>query len=339
MSQAAGISAANSGLWPARRHRVLLDAGVALDGVPMKIAAEICWPAEDALDLSPLAFVCLPGGGINRRYYDLGGDQQPSFSFARQMADRGFITIFIDHLGIGESTKPVDGFALTPDVLAAANAHATRLASEGLKAGTLVPGLSPLPGLETIGVGHSMGALLTVMQQARDPIHIGLALLGFSNNGLVKYLPDPAHVLIDAPHLIADRIATIARQIYPKPYGEIAPSAEGSATFYGSRADRDGVEALKAARDVLLVISGLQSMIPGSIAPQLRTIEVPVFLGLGDQDIAGPTHTIPAMLPNCKDISLLVLTETGHCQFIFPSRNALFQRVAQWSTMVRDSRE
>src|SRR5271156_2705950 len=90
MSMDADIATIGSALWPARRHRVLLDAGIALEGMPMKVAAEICWPAEGALDPSPLAFVCLPGGSINRRYYDLGGDQQPSFSFARQMADRGF---------------------------------------------------------------------------------------------------------------------------------------------------------------------------------------------------------------------------------------------------------
>jgi len=45
------------------------------------------------------------------------------------------------------------------------------------------------------------------------------------------------------------------------------------------------------------------------------------------------------MLPNCRDISLLVLPETGHCQFIFPSRGTLFQRIAQWSTMIRAGRD
>ena len=75
-------------------------------------------------------------------------------------------------------------------------------------------------------------------------------------------------------------------------------------------------------------------MIPGSIAPQSAKIDVPVFLGLGDQDIAGPTHAIPTMFPISRDISLFVLPETGHCQFIFPSRMALFERIRLWAELV-----
>lgn len=325
-----------SALKPVRRHRVILDAGMVLDGTPSaKIATEICWPADGCLAAAPLAFICLPGGSINRRYYDLGGDAQPSFSFAQHMAQMGMITVSIDHLGVGESTRPADGFILTPNVIVAANAHATRQVAEGLRSGALISDLPPLPNLATIGVGHSMGGLLTVMQQALDPAHVALVLLGFSNNGLVKYLPKPAHALIGAPDVIPDRIAAIARQIHTSPYPELPASPESSAMFYGSKADRDGVAALKAARDVLLVIPGLQSMIPGSIAPQSEKIEVPIFLGLGDQDIAGPPHAIPAFFPSSHDISLLVLPETGHCQFIFPSRFALFERIVQWAAMVR----
>jgi pimeloyl-ACP methyl ester carboxylesterase len=321
---------------PLRRHRLLIDAGVSLDGVPApKIAVEVCWH-ETAIDIAtPLAFVCLPGGSINRHYYDLGLDAQSSFSFARHMAEQGMITLSVDHLGVGESTRPADGFALTPDLIVAANAHVTRQAVKGLMAGTLAPDLPPLPALATIGVGHSMGSLLTVMQHAHDPIHTALVLLGFSNAGLIDHLSEPARVLIGAPETIPERIVAIARQIYPAPYVEIPPSPEGSAMFYGTKADRDGVAALKAARDLLLVMPGLQSMIPGSIGPQLNKIDVPVFLGLGDQDIAGPPHAVAAAFSGSKDVTLIVLPETGHCHFIFPSRTVLFARIAEWAAMVR----
>jgi pimeloyl-ACP methyl ester carboxylesterase len=319
-----------------RRRRVRVDAGVELKNTPSpRIAAEVFWPADDRLTAPPLAFVCLPGGGMNRRYFDLGGSAQPSFSFARRMAAAGMITVTIDHLGVGDSTKPADGFELTPDMLVAANANAISLVAESLRQGTLIRGLQPLPSLATIGVGHSMGAMLTVMQQAIAPQHKALVLLGFSNNGLVKYLPEAAQGLIGAPELVAENIGRIARQIHERPYQQLHPSAEGRTIFYSSAADQDGVAALKAARDVLLAAPGLQSMIPGSIAPQSAKIDVPVFLGLGDQDIAGPTHAIPAAFPGSRDVSLLVLPETGHCQFIFPSRTALFERIRLWSELVR----
>ena len=315
----------------------MLDAGVRLaDTLDPKVAAEIFWPAEGRLASPPIVFVCLPGGSINRGYYDLGGDARPSFSFARQMAKAGMITVSIDHLGVGESTRPLDGFALTPDVIAEANAYATRQIVNGLRSGMLVRDLPPLPELKSIGVGHSMGGMLTVIQQARWPSHDALVLLGFSNNGLIEHLPKPAHALIDAPESVPAKIGEIARGIYPNPYPELAPSPEGSVMFYGSKADRDGVQALKAARDVLLAVSGLQSMIPGSIALRSNAITVPIFLGLGDQDIAGSPHAIPATFPNCRDISLLVLSETGHCQFIFPSRGLLFGRIAAWAGMIVD---
>jgi pimeloyl-ACP methyl ester carboxylesterase len=319
-----------------RRRRIRVDAGIAVKNTPSpRIAAEIFWPSDRPLSSPPLAFVCLPGGGMNRRYFDLGGSAQPGFSFARQMAASGMITVAIDHLGVGDSTKAADGFDLTPDVLVAANASATSAIVEGLRLGTLIPGLQPLPDPVTIGVGHSMGAMLTVMQQAIAPRHKALVLLGFSNNGLVKYLPEPAQFLIGAPELVAENIGRIARQIHRRPYQQLQPSAEGRAMFYGSAADPDGVAALKTARDVLLTVPGLQSMIPGSVAPQSAKIDVPVFLGLGDQDIAGPTHAIPANFPGSRDISLLVLPETGHCQFIFSSRTALFDRICLWSELVR----
>jgi len=319
-----------------RRQSVRVQAGISLKDTPAPtIAAEIFWPGEGALTDAPLAFVCLPGGGMNRRYFDLGPDNDPSFSFARTMAAQGMLVVTIDHLGIGESSKPADGFALTPEVLATANAAATRQIVEGLRQGSLIADLPLLPGLRTIGVGHSMGAMLTVLQQARDPAHLALVLLGFSNNGLIKYLAEPAHALIGAPHLVPQQIEAIARQIHAESYQQLRPSPEGNAMFYGHAADPDGVAALKAARDLLLVVPGLQSMIPGSIAPQSAAIEVPIFLGLGDQDIAGPTHAIPAMFPASCDISLLVLPETGHCQFIFPSRAALFARILGWAAMLR----
>jgi hypothetical protein len=61
---------------------------------------------------------------------------------------------------------------------------------------------------------------------------------------------------------------------------------------------------------------------------------VPVFLGLGDRDIAGPPHGIPAIFPHSRDITLTVLPETGHCQFIFPSRAELFRRIGEWTQFV-----
>ncbi len=91
-----------------------------------EIAVELFWPTSLRLARSAKLLVCLPGGGMNRRYFDIGGDDPGGFSFARHMAAKGYVVACVDHLGIGESTRPTDGFILTPDLLAAANGNATR---------------------------------------------------------------------------------------------------------------------------------------------------------------------------------------------------------------------
>jgi pimeloyl-ACP methyl ester carboxylesterase len=140
--------------------------------------------------------------------------------------------------------------------------------------------------------------------------------------------------LIGHPERIRTEIGEVARQIYPVPYLQMVRSAEASAIFYGAKADPKGSEALKRVRDVLLVVGGLQSMIPGSVTGQLASIDVPVFLGAGDNDIVGPPHEIPASLTRCYDVTLLVLEDTGHSHFIFASRRQLFARLAGWSRRI-----
>jgi len=142
-----------------------------------------------------------------------------------------------------------------------------------------------------------MGGMLTVLQQALRRQHHGLLLMGFANGGLMSHLPEPAHRLAGNPEAVRAEIEAIARAVYPEPYQRIQPSPEASQIFQGATADRAGIDAIKPTRDKLLVVGGLQSMIPGSIAPALATVDVPVFLGLGDRDIAGPSHAIRRFSP------------------------------------------
>jgi pimeloyl-ACP methyl ester carboxylesterase len=313
-----------------------VDAGVAVPGEPIpEIAVHVYWPGGKDHPRPSIALFCLPGGSINAGYYDLGGAEQPSFSFARQLAKHGLITIAIDHLGVGASTRTSDILALTPDKVAAANSNATRQITDRIRTGCLAPGLAAVPDLATIGVGHSMGALLTALQQATYSQHSAVALLGYSDNGLIQHLPSQAHHMAGESELIPDAIEALAREIYASGWPEMARSEDTNSIFYGSKADPVGVQALKAVGDKLLVVPGLQSMIPGNMAHLLARITVPVFLGLGDLDIAGSPHTVPASFAGSGDVTLFVLPDTGHCHFIFPSRGALFERVAQWVATVR----
>jgi pimeloyl-ACP methyl ester carboxylesterase len=321
-----------------RSIELRLDAGLALDGeAALQIAASVYLP--EPLNTSPrLALVCLAGGNMNRRYYDLRVEGDPSFSFAAQMTARGFVVITIDHLGLGQSTRPADGYALTADLIAAANAHATAEILLRLREGRLAQDVKALPNLLSLGVGHSMGAMLTVLQQAQSHPHAGIALLGFSTRGLPEYVPEDVRVLAatDVPVLRA-RLPELARRMFGEPYPRIRSGGGGSdnAALYGSAgADPRGVAALKAATDCLLPVPAFLSMVPGNVAPEAARIDVPVLLLLGEHDMAGPPTQAPRAFGSSPDVRLEVLPGTGHSHFLFASRIALYDAVERWALCV-----
>lgn len=346
---------------PTRRATLRVPAGVRLPGEPeMSLALDVHWPPS--LPQRPLVWVCLPGGAMNRHYFDLipprergggdlilpradGGDaaaqtpeaQDGSYSFARQMTARGFLVVALDPLGVGDSHRPADGYALTPEVVSRANAAATERVLAALRAGHLDAGLPPLPGLVALGLGHSMGAMLTVLQQAEFRTYRGIALLGFSTRGLPEYLPPAARALADDPAVLRARLPELARAQFVDPYPVLRPSPRDSAIYGGETAEAAGILALKRARDRLLPVPAFASMLPGNVAAEAARIDVPVFLGLGERDMAGPPHEIPAAFPASQEVSLCVLPEAGHAHFLFASRTRLFARLAQWAnTMVLD---
>lgn len=318
-----------------RSFDLLIPSNVRLDGEPaLHAAASVFLPASPGD--APVALVCLAGGNMNRRYFDLQAGEDDSFSFAAQMAARGFIVVTIDHLGLGGSSRPVDGYALTPDVLAQANAHATADVLARLREGRLAEGIPAMPGLHSLGVGHSMGAMLTVLQQAQARQHDGIALLGFSTRGLPRFVPEDVRALAVDPAAVRARLVEFARRMFGVPYPRIRSSGgSGNAELYGSdAADPRGVAALKAATDCLLPVPAFLSMIPGNVAPEAAQIDVPVFLGLGERDMAGPPAEAPRAFGASPGVRLEVLPGAGHSHFLFASRVVLFDRLAEWVTGV-----
>ena len=84
----------------------------------------------------------------------------------------------------------------------------------------------------------------------------------------------------------------------------------------------------------MLPVPALMSMIPGNVAPDAATLAEPVYLGIGERDMVGPPHVVPAAFTASGDITLYLLAETGHSHFLFPARIALFDRIAAWADAV-----
>jgi pimeloyl-ACP methyl ester carboxylesterase len=323
--------------------KLRVDTGVSVPGgSPLHVAIEVRAPRQASLGAAPAVLVCQPGGGMNRRYWDLmpghgsGGDAASdiSFSFARQMAGRGFIVVYLDHPAVGESDRPEDGYALTPEIVVQADHAAVAQVLSSLRAGSLMAELPPLPDLVAIGVGHSMGAMTTLLQQAAFKPYAGLALLGFSTRGMPEYVPPEVKALAEDPARVRAELPRLAKAMFQVPYPEMKPSPQSNAIFAGNAADPRGVEAIKAARDRMLPMLAFLSMIPGNVAPEAAQIEVPLFLALGERDIAGSPHQVPAAFTASRDLSLHILPGTGHSHFLFPARTGLFNRLGGWARLV-----
>lgn len=318
------------------RYAVDVD-GIIAGESGLRIAAQIFFPPREALGTAPLALFCLPGGGLNSRYFNLSlaADEPDAdrFDFAAQMAARGFITVAIDHLGVGASSRPRDGFALTPETMVAANTRAAEQIMQALREGTLLEGWPALPELRCIGVGHSMGGMLTALQQAERRTYAAIAVLGFSTRGLPEYLTPADAEFVDNPAGARANIVRLAKLRGDDPYPDL--NTRGQAReIYGGHADKRALAALRRAGDKVLSVMGFFSMLPGSTSDACAQVDVPVFLAVGDRDMTGPAHAIPASFSGSADVTLLVLPETGHTHFIFPSCTQLFRRLADWARSV-----
>ena len=172
------------------------------------LAPAIPTPSESR----PLVWCCLPGGNCTSAYFDLHVDgDDTSYSMAAHLADAGGVVVALDHLGTGASSPVDDSFLVTPELLALANHTAFTALLERLQKGTLDSGLEPVVAPIPIGVGHSMGAMITIIGQARFGTYAAVANLGGGGAGLPDYLHDPQWVTWDQAQLRAS-LVELARQ-------------------------------------------------------------------------------------------------------------------------------
>ena len=126
--------------------------------------------------------VLVLAGRIDRaRYWDMHIAGYPGYSFAEHVTAHGFAVVGADRLGVGASSKPADGDEVDFDTMSAAAASFVEQVRASLADGSPEFGGTPLPEIRIIGVGHSLGACLTVVTQARHRCYDAVAVLGFTH--------------------------------------------------------------------------------------------------------------------------------------------------------------
>ncbi|MFO7163094.1 MAG: alpha/beta hydrolase [Mycolicibacterium hassiacum] len=279
---------------------------------------------------APAVLVCLAGGLYDKHYWHMEIPGYPGYSFGEHMANAGYIVIAVDHLGVGESTDPVSSGELGLELLATGDAEVVRQIRSKAAAGTLIGGLAPVS-LPVVGVGHSMGACLTTMVQARYTVYDAVALLGYGVQITNVYEQDA-----DAEDLEARVQQTMqaARQLSGVEPGDthmIAPRDYLKNMFYAGEVPQEVIDADTAVQSRVPVRAVAEVTTPGFVEKYTPQVTVPVFLAFGAAiDVSPNPYAEPANYTGSPDVTLHLVPKSGHCHNFASHRGALWDRIAKW---------
>jgi pimeloyl-ACP methyl ester carboxylesterase len=246
---------------------------------------------------------------------------------ARVLAAQGIGSVVIDNLGTGESPVPdhVSGWHLSRQVYADAYQHLVAHLRERLTTGTLCDGLAPVEQPFVVGVGHSMGGILSLQLQASSGVCDALCLLGWATRTLV-----PLDDLLASVGMSADLSTLIT------PNGSVPPAALRASVrpwFFAPSVPAALIEADE--QDATVMPAGmLASVTPGALAGEAAQIDCPLFLGFAaGQEVTSRPHEEAAAYPAVRSLTLFVQSQAHHCANFAPTRFELWDEIAWWGFM------
>ena len=311
-----------------------LDVSAALPfAEPVRLAATVHLP-----DAPPRAvLICWPGGGYGRVYWDMRIPGHPGYSFAEHLTAQGFIVVAADHLGVGDSSKPADGDHVNFETMAAAAGALVAQVRERMAQGAPEFGGQPLSSVPVIGLGHSLGACLTVVAQARHACYDAVVLLGFTHGqkDLAVEAVGGAAGDRDADQSAAhEAAAEQAKAFFGDTWDDIygvPPREPNHSWLYFSDVPAAVIEADDATAAVWPRQSYVEALLTGYSARFAAELACPVFIGFGDHDIPPAPHADVAFYPRSRDVTLYVLRDSAHCHNFASTRTALWDRIGQWA--------
>ena len=163
-----------------------------------------------------------------------------------------------------------------------------------------------------------------------------MVILGHSGFGLPEVLTEAElHLTADQPDLfdIEDQIKQLARTRFTQ--ASVVPRKKPERGVFFAEDVPQAVRQAFAGQAVPLLFScGLASMIPRSAAVQAASIDVPVFLGFGDQDLVSDRYGALAPYTSASYATVFLLGASGHCHNQASSRAQLWERILSWISHV-----
>ena len=279
------------------------------------------------------ALVCLAGGTYDKRYWHMEIAGHPGYSFAEHMATLGYLVVALDHLGVGESSDPA-GSSVGLELLVAGDCEVVDQIANRLRTGDLADGVGPL-GAPIVGIGHSMGACITTMVQARQRPYGSVALLGYGVD--VTNVRDE----VTTEESMQERVEHSERALRqlsgadPQAAYHVVARDQLRTLFHAPSVPQAVIDADTAAQSRVPVRAAAEVTTPGFVAPFAEAIDVPLFLGFGAVlDTSPEPRMEPANYPVSPDITLYLLADAAHCHNFASTRTVLWNRIASWIASV-----
>ncbi len=321
-------------------------------GEPAHVALTVTVP--DELGIDPLVCFGKPGGGYARGYYteDLPGPA--SGAQAAWHAERGWIFVSVDHLGVGESSLH-DSERLTYTPVVAASQAAETEVLQKLAAGTLIDGFPRVQRPVTIGIGQSMGGALLVVQQGRYHCYDGIGVLGYS---AVHTLPPtaPGTPPLAMPWMPRDTMPSDGVVTNGPALAELDPSEAPGPSAMAWGFHYDDVDPALVARDLedfparkgdvppwgsatVPMTVALWCVTPGGVQPEAAAVRCPVLVALGERDVLVDPPGEPRAYVSSRSVDLFICPRMGHMHNFAGTRELMWRRIEAWADWVRVARD
>jgi len=330
------------------------------------LAVTVLLPELERLPARPVVCFAKPGGGYSRGYYTCDLPGPVAGAQADFHAERGWIFVAMDNLGSGDSMLPANEQSDMAATVAAAQAAESEILAR-LANGVLEPGYPPVAQPVVIGIGHSTGALLTIVQQARHRLYDGVGVLGFS---AVQSLPptppggDPvvtAWFARDIPMgrpgaLLNPEAVTSAAQ------GVGQSSAWNSITwsFHYDDVPAEVVEQDMAHYERIAAVVGEDEkpsshpyyssvspnvaryvLTPGIVALEAAALTVPVFSGIGVRDLVPDPRGEASAFRSAPSFDQFICPRLGHMHNFGGTRALFWERIhrfGEWAAAFKAAR-
>ncbi|MER7877184.1 hypothetical protein ABTY63_27070 [Streptomyces solisilvae] len=313
-----------------------IDVSDALPGPTQAEVAATIW-ADPSVPGPRLVAVAFPGGGYTRAYYELDSPELDGPGQAQFHAEQGWIVVACDPLGGGDST-PLDDELIGLE----ASAHAAHLVTEAvqgqLAVGTAMTSLKPCEVGTRVGIGHSLGGMQLIHQQAQHRSFDAVAVLGFSAIHTIIPTPDESAL---APHDAGASVADawsgpLSDDISHLRYAyhwEDVPSALVAADMSVGFPVRTAKSLPPWICSTFPPFAAF-CMSPGVVASEAAAIDVPVFLGAGERDVLRDVRTEPAAYRGTRDVTVHEVPRCAHMHNFSPQRGVLWHRLQRWGDLI-----